>query len=796
YLPSGVSKLQVLAVSNSVPAVQYVAFANVNVVAGKGVKATISPSPASTGGLGAANMLLKAVNTGNVSDSYTAAITGTTGGITATLVSPNGQSGQSIPHFSLSALNAAQFPLNATASGNSGGSVTVKVTSLSDSTISSTVTVPISLLPNLISAPTSLQFSGVAGTPITTPQTLTITSNGAALDFAVTTDQPWLHASPASGNTSGTNTINVTVDTTGLAASQTPYQGNVKLTSAGAGNSPLSVPVSLTLGSQTPVTVGTSPTGLQFSVNNTTYTSTQNLMFAPGTQITVNVPSPQNVGNSVLAFLSWSDNRPQSHTVTVGTTPLNLIATFAAPGTLTLNHYLLNYGYSSNLITNAQPILVSFQGGAPVPWTASSNSSNITVSPASGTGNGTFSVTATPGASGVVTVTSPLSLGSPKTLNINIKSVTPAKPFGSFDTPIDNTTGIAGAIPVTGWVLGNIEINKVDIWREPLPGDTPSANGLVFIGDAVFVNGARPDVEAVNGDQPWYFRGGWGYMLLTNYLQSTGSANGTYKLHAIAHDVAGLSTDLGTKTITVDNLHANKPFGTIDTPDQGGQASGTQFINFGWALTQLPYTIPKNGSTITTYIDGVPVGHPTYNQLRSDIATRFPGLNNSQGAVGYFFVDTTVLINGVHTIAWVVYDDQNRGDGIGSRFFNVLNLGGVNDNVPDLLVEPADPEGMKLIRGYGRAPDLLKADDRGVHNIEIEEADRIELHAGASEAYSVIGGQLRELPPGSTLKNGVFYWQLAPGLFGDYDLLIKRPNEDQVRVRVKVKPKTFTPSNN
>jgi hypothetical protein len=462
---------------------------------------------------------------------------------------------------------------------------------------------------------------------------------------------------------------------------------------------------------------------------------------------------------------------------------------------------VLNYGYSGTTITSAQPILVSFKGGAPVPWTASSNSANITVSPASGTGNGTFSVSATPGGNGVVTVTSPLSLGSPKTVTINVKSVTPAKPFGSFDTPQNNSTGLAGAVPVTGWALDNIEVSKVDVWREPIGTETTSPNGLVYIGDAVFVNGARPDVEAAYPDQPWYFRAGWGYLLLTNYLlnsNGSGLGNGTYKLHAIAHDKSGLQTDLGIKTITVDNAHASRPFGSIDTPDQGGQASGAQFINFGWAVTQNPYAIPTNGSTITTTVDGVTLGHPTYNQFRSDIANAFPGLANSGGAVGYFFIDTTVYLNGVHTIGWVVYDNQGRGDGIGSRFFNVLNLGGVNGNGPAEPIEPAASGGMNLHRGFdlGPATELVRPDEHGVHQVTVEEADRMELHAGASEGYSIIAGEERDLPPGTTLKGGVLYWQLAPGLFGDYDLLLKRPSGEQVQVRIKVVPKKFGSSVN
>src|SRR6202030_1497934 len=134
--------------------------------------------------------------------------------------------------------------------------------------------------------------------------------------------------------------------------------------------------------------------------------------------------------------------------------------------------------------------------------------------------------------------------------------------------------------------------------------------------------------------------------------------------------------DLGTDSGTLDLPHHSKPFGTIDTPSQGGSVSGNAFVNFGWALTQNPNSIATDGSTLTVMVDGVTLGHPTYNQFRSDIAAAFPGLANSNGAVGFFYIDTTTLANGMHTISWVAYDSAGHGDGLGSRYFTVLNSGG------------------------------------------------------------------------------------------------------------------------
>ena len=242
-------------------------------------------------------------------------------------------------------------------------------------------------------------------------------------------------------------------------------------------------------------------------------------------------------------------------------------------------------------------------------------------------------------------------------------------PFGYFDTPLTNTT-VTSSIPVTGWVLDDIEVENVKIYRTPNQGEPTQANGYVYIGDATFVEGARPDVEALYPDLPLNYRAGWGYMFLTNF-----TSDGTYVLYAIASDKEGHLVDLGSKTITINNANAVKPFGAIDTPAQGGTASGNSYVNWGWVLTPLPNTIPTDGSTITVYIDGISVGSPVYNLPRDDIATLLPGYNNTDGAVGYFYLDTTAYTNGLHTIMWGAVDDAGNEDGIGSRYFTVYNAG-------------------------------------------------------------------------------------------------------------------------
>jgi hypothetical protein len=258
--------------------------------------------------------------------------------------------------------------------------------------------------------------------------------------------------------------------------------------------------------------------------------------------------------------------------------------------------------------------------------------------------------------------------GEGKATILNDDSALQSPPFGVVDTPANGATGVEGAIGVTGWALDDTGVQRVVVSRDPVAGEPQGVR--IYVGDGVFVNGARPDVAAAFPSYPNATRAGWGYMLLTNMLPNQG--NGTVKLWVHAIDREGQEVLLGTRTITCSNAAAILPFGTLDTPGQGATTSGTYMV-FGWALTPQPGAIPTDGSTIWVFVDGVPVGHPVYNQYRSDIAALFPGYANSNGAVGYYVLDTTKLANGIHSIAWSVTDDRGRTQGIGSRYFWVDN---------------------------------------------------------------------------------------------------------------------------
>ena len=355
-------------------------------------------------------------------------------------------------------------------------------------------------------------------------------------------------------------------------------------------------------------------------------------------------------------------------------------------GGLMLERGKLNYGATVNGSTIAQKtpaqtlLVTQTQAGGALSWTAATSNSRLSVSPTSGSGTRALTVTLAatnlPVGNYDDTVTVTVS-GATLTTQVRTRVYaggTSTVAGGFFDTPVHLSTGIIGAIPVTGWALDDLAVQRVDVYRDPVNAEGPTP---VYLGTAAFVAGSRPDVEGTYPDFPMAYRGGWGFMVLTNMLPNVGGSgvggNGTYRLHAYAVDQEGNQSYLGFKQFSSNNSSSMKPFGTLDTPSPGAVVSGTAYAVFGWALSRGG-TIPANG--IDVYVDGVYVGKATYNNNRPDIQALFPGYANTNGAIGFYILNTTTLTNGTHSISWGATDNGGNVEGIGSRFFTVQNTSG------------------------------------------------------------------------------------------------------------------------
>jgi hypothetical protein len=420
-----------------------------------------------------------------------------------------------------------------------------------------------------------------------------------------------------------------------------------------------------------------------------------------------------------------------------------LIDGFVYGAALLVNRPTLRFGVlAGSRSGGAQQVSLSAIGVRPVRWSAVSDKGWLVVSPSAGTGSAALAVSVDPGhpdlqragtVSGRITISS-ADVSTPATIDVQVNVMqagSATAPFGQIDTPAQGANDVVGAIGVTGWVLDDVGVTAVRIYRDCLafeawpPCQSVGGHAVVYIADAVFVPGARPDVERAFPGYPQAYRAGWGYQLLTNMLPHVPAnlpfgGQGTLHLFAFAEDADGHLTLLGrdqsdhTPTaITITNDAIAKPFGAIDTPGQGETVSGV-FANFGWVLTpdidrvsgNGDILVPTDGSTMRVYIDGQWVTNVAFNQCRGDVGalpaegvycdddvssifgndtpmptftarsanpTRYRNLDAGRGAIGVAMIDTTTLANGMHSIAWGVIDSAGRPEGIGSRFFTVAN---------------------------------------------------------------------------------------------------------------------------
>ena len=536
-----------------------------------------------------------------------------------------------------------------------------------------------------------------------------------------------------------------------------------------------------------------------------------------------------NDDGTVVAFQSHATNLVPGDTNLVSDIFVRAMPDNAKnTATMTLDKTALTFGAVSNGAafvsqTASQPVRLAQDGPGPVTWSAAPSQPWLQVSPASGSGSATLSISVIPSsglpAAGPVTGTIFISLTNaantlpPIAVTLTLlPNGTTVAPFGVVDTPTDNRTGVTGATPFTGWALDDIEVTRVSICRaafgaEIAPND-PNCGGAaeIFVGFAIFIDGARPDVAGAFSTHPLSTRAGWGFMVLTNMLPNQG--NGTYTFRMRAFDREGHVFVLGTRTMTCANATATLPFGTIDTPAQGETISGSSFVNFGWALTPLSKTIPANGSTIHVVVDGVDLGTADYNHARADIQTLFPGLNNTNGASGFRILDTTALANGLHTIQWTVTDNQGATEGLGSRYFTVSNGASAVtaasasaraavdldlDNLPLDTSAIAGRRSWDLEAAYA----VFAARPTGAFVIASDEVGRIELLLGDAEqtGYLRTPSGLAPLPAGSSLDplQGTFTWAPGAGFIGRYDLVFVRSVNGRAvsrrEVRIILQPK-------
>jgi hypothetical protein len=174
----------------------------------------------------------------------------------------------------------SSYTTAATLSTDNGSVFTVAVSNSVNSVTSNSATLTVNTNYVISAAPTAFTFAAtVNGTTPALQTVIFISTPATPLPFTMSTTQSWITMSASSGVTK--STLQFGVNTTGLAAGS--YSGQVLVTPTGAGDPPMTIPVSLTVTAATPGTLTSSLSTLAFSsVNVSTSISMQAILTNSG----------------------------------------------------------------------------------------------------------------------------------------------------------------------------------------------------------------------------------------------------------------------------------------------------------------------------------------------------------------------------------------------------------------------------------------------------------------------------------------------------------------------------------
>lgn len=266
--------------------------------------------------------------------------------------------------------------------------------------------------------------------------------------------------SPASGSYPSGTVVNLSA-TANSGYVFTSWTGNVANANSSSTtvtmNAAQSVTANFSAASTVRVTVGTSPAGLSFSVDGTTYTSKQTLNWTAGSSHTIATTSAQTSSGTENNFASWSDGGAVSHSV-------------SAPSSATT--YTASFNTSYQLTTAASPT----SDGTILPATGAFYASGTVVNLSATADSGyTFSgwtgnVANASSASTTVTMSAPQSVvASFVSTSAPVSGLTFAPPSVSFGT-VSVSGGASQFLTVTNG--GTTAVKFTKIWLSSLQGAT------------------------------------------------------------------------------------------------------------------------------------------------------------------------------------------------------------------------------------------------------------------------------------------------------------------------------------
>jgi uncharacterized protein (TIGR03437 family) len=469
--------------------------------------------------------------------------------------------------------------------------------------------IPVSLLvssnPLLILGTPPATFNYQIGGTIPAAQSVPVTSSSTPITFTVaattSSGSNWLVAGPATGTTP--QPVTISVNPAGLAPGN--YDGTVTISSAGAGNSPVSIPVKLTVGTSTMLNADTG--GLTFNYQ----TTTQQVPAAQLVHIT-STGAPLNYSAAVTASScggSWLSVSPTTGTTpgqfTVSVAPAGISAPSTCSGTVAVTaqgasnslSIPVTLNVSASPLLNIAPASLSFT--APV-----GTSSPLTPKVISLTSTDTstpipFTVTAST-ASGATWLFIASSGGNNTPANISVIANPAGLPVGTYQGTVTITSAnlpAAQNIPVTLTITSNVTVSA-----------SPSSVSLNAPANATAAVTAQVQLQVTGTTSPVAFTASASVQQGSGWLSVTPAGGSAPQTLQISAQASGLSQGTYNGQITViipgaSNSPINIPVTLTVGPAQTLTVNNTQ-LSFSYVLGS---GIAPANQTVTVASTGGPV---------------------------------------------------------------------------------------------------------------------------------------------------------------------------------------------
>ncbi len=451
-----------------------------------------------------------------------------------------------------------------------------------------------------------------------------LASDGSAISFAVSSSASWIVASPSSGNTTNNSVVSFSINPANLANGV--YSGNIIITASGAANSPLNIPIVLTVSGSSVTGGGGGGSGsLTFSPSALTFNA-QVSGAAPQAQA-ISVSDPGGISyyaqasgtNNGITWLFVSPansyiNGSQSFNVTVNQTGLPLgiytgnVNFFDTSGnsqsvTVTMNVTTTGGGGTGSASSSPSSLTFSANQGGALPG---SQSLNITLS-----GNSSsFSLTTTQQNGGNNTwlsaTTNMYATGATVTVNVNPANLTAGTYNGAV--VITPSAGTALSVPITLVVTGL-----------PVISASPATLNLSYSG------GGTPPTASVS------VNGGAGL----NYLATVSSTCNCIAISPASGDTTA-SPSIAVTLTNPTSLTAGTYTGTI-TVSGTNNSSGSTLVNVTLTVTAPLPTISAVANAASGVIGTVSPG---------EIVSIFAPASNPIGPATAVGLSGTDLVNG------------------------------------------------------------------------------------------------------------------------------------------------------